>query len=30
MTFSEKIGDEIKEFVSKTENIYYFQIVIME
>ena len=24
MTFSEKIGDEIKEFVSKTENIYYF------
>ena len=24
MTFSEEIEDEIKEFVSKTENIYYF------
>jgi len=24
MTFSEEIEDEIKEFVSRTENIYYF------
>ena len=24
MTFSDKIEDEIKEFVNKTENIYYF------